>query len=160
MTPKEAIIGIGDWLKLLVWPGTTNKVFGDGVFIVVQIPIQQICEFPAPCVFLQLTNSSPHPEHPGILYQSISLSVFVENVQSSFSESVLLGGPRISGTSQGAGLLNVETVLFSALVKMTDVPGMAKIINIEKQIGRAVSVKGNYPLATQTYILTVLTGVY
>lgn len=158
MTPKQFFTRFQAWLKSMVWEGTTNKIFGDGVYVVPELPIEQLVRYPKPCIFVLDSGAIPHPQHPGILEQRFQVIIFVDNVQDGYGQGVILGACRIANTSRGAGILDIEEELLPQLHELTDLT--TKIMLVEKSSVKQVFLKKNAPLLFRNITFTVLLGLY
>lgn len=159
MTPKELFQRFQAWLEALEWTGTSNKIFGEAIWIVVEIPIMQLSRYPNPCGFIVDQGFVHHPEHPQIITQNFSLSVFVENIQSAFSESALVGACRTADTSSGAGILDLEKELLTQITKIDEL--VSQVFLVERSAPKPQKVSGaNWPLALRPFVFQALCNLY
>lgn len=159
MTPKDFFTNLQTWLRGCVWTGTTNKIFGDNVHVVPILPTQQISRMIFPACFLVDTGGSFDSSHPYILEQNFTIGIWLENVQSEFGEGVMLSACRVAGTSQGAGLLDIENEIFG---KICDIETLSstKISLIEKAKTTIQVTQNNFPLVTRVWTLSCLLSLY
>lgn len=158
MTPKELFERLQTELKSMTWGSTANKIFGEGVYIVSPLPIQNIDRWPNVCCFLVGKGFVNDPEHPGIGIQNFSITVFVENVFDALSSGGIVGANRVADTSAGAGILDIEKELISKLIKIVQLVSRALII--EKSFPEIQGVKNNFPLILKSFACSALVGVY
>lgn len=155
MTPRTFFLALQTALKAMVWGTTSNKVFGDAVYIVPSIPIEQLPRFQSTCAFIIDGGAVCDAESPQMLVQNFSIEIYVENVSSAFGEGVLLGANRVSDTSQGAGILDIEDELISKLADVDTLGGV--VVNlIEKSTPRATAVRDNFPAVTRSTSFSVI----
>lgn len=158
MTPKNFFSGLKSWGKSVVWTGTSNKVFGDSVFFVPDIPIQQMSQWRSPTLFIIDMGGSPSSTHPNLIENKFTLGIYIENVGDNFGESVMMSGNRVVNTSSGAGILDIEAVMMSSLIalwKMTS----TKVMIVEKSKARTTLVKSNSPSTLRVWTFSVLLEV-
>ena len=158
MTPKELFTRLQEQIQAMVWGSTSNLIFGESVYVCIEIPIEQLSRWRTPCAFIVDLGASIDNEHPGLLIQSFSINIFVQNVSSAFSEGVLLSANRTADTSQGAGLLAIEDDFLDQMIKI--IAMTTKIMLVEKGAAKPVKVKSNYPLITRAFSFQALVSVY
>ena len=158
MTPKQFYTRLRTAMKVLVWEGTSNLVFGNNVFISPQFMVQQLPEMVCPSLFIVDKGFVADEYHPGIGNLNFNFVLFVENVSDRFGEGVILGANRTTNTSRGAGVLDIVDEVFSYLFTVTALT--SKVMVLERSIPNAVTIKGNLPLVTQTIALSVYVGLY
>ena len=158
MTPTLFFERLRDYIKTLVWTGTTNKLFGDNVFVVPVLPAHMYYQIVAPSCYISPTEFQFHAEHPNIIFQAFEISIIVENVSSGFGEGVVLGANRTANTSRGAGMLDVMKELMINLNKKTDLT--SKVYIVEQNGVRGQFVKGNIPHIYQNFVLSVLLNYF
>lgn len=157
MTPKNFFTYLQTFIKGLVWTGTTTKIFGDNVYFVPDTPIEHLSRFQNPSCFILDTGATMHSEHPNLIYQTFTLMVFVENLNSAWGEGVLMSANRVINTSSGAGLIDIESELIPALIK-TITLNSSKISIVEKNKVKQSVISGNKPNATRVWgFETILT---
>lgn len=160
MTPKQLLEKMQTNLKAMVWGVTSNRIFGDEVFIVPEFPVQNLNRFRFPSVFIMDAGGVPHAEHSRLWIQNFSISVVVENVQSALGEGVMVGANRVANTSTGAGILDIEDELFDKLTVITGLEG-AKVMLVEKSAPKVQTVSGNnFPLIMRIFSFSALVGLY
>lgn len=159
MTPKELFERLQDWLQSLTWGATSNKIFGDSVFVVVEIPIEQLARFRHPSAFVVDQGYVAHPEHPLIGLQNFSIDIFAENLQDAMTESIVLGSNRVAATSPGAGVLDIFDELIS---KIFDIETLSstQISIVEKSTPKPAIMKGNIPLLTRSLSCVARVSLY
>jgi len=111
MTPKELFSRLQTELQAMTWGVTANQIFGEQVFVVPELPIQQIHRYSNGACFVVDGGAAVDPDHPQVLTQNFSVTVFVENVNSAYGEAVMLGGNRVANTTAGAGKFDIELEL-------------------------------------------------
>ncbi len=159
MTPKQFFTRLQADLKDLVWDDVPNsKMFGDSVFVVAKIPIEQISTFRPPVCFIVDNGGRLDSDHPGLIDQNFSLTIFVENLQDHMTQGILMGANRTAGTSLGAGLLDIEEELLPYLIDKTVLT--TKIMLIEKGVPKANVAKSNNPSMFRALTLSVLLSLY
>ena len=158
MTPKQLFERLKTTLEAMVWGATSNLVFGNNVYIVPELPIEQNARFISPSAFLTDTGAVADPEHPGLLTQNLTITVFIENVQNAFGDGVMVGANRITDQSEGAGILDVEDELLSKIIEVISLT--AKIMLVEKSLPKVSIVKSNRPSIFRSLAMSALVGVY
>lgn len=159
MTPKQFFTRLRTWLKAVTWEDSPGgKIFGESVYVVPKIPIEQISVYRPPAVFIVDKGASMDKDHPGLLVQSFSLSIFQEKISDHMTEDVLLGSMRQSGTSSGAGILDIEEELIPKIIDTTVLT--TKILLVEKSIPQVTTARGNNPLSFRALNFTVLLSLY
>lgn len=159
MTPKDFLTAVRDALRLVCWTGTSNKIFGDYVFIVPEVPIQQISQFPAPNCWIIDQGDTNHPEHPGLATQNFTILFFVENVGQNMGEGGVIGRNRVTGESDGAGLKDIEKEVWNALMIATTLGSQKIVINITGRAKKQV-VGQNFPLLFSSMSCRAFTWIY
>jgi len=144
MTPKTFFTELQNTLKLLVWTGTSSKIFGDNVYIVADTPLSHLNRFQSPSCFIMDLGGQLDDEHPNLLFQKFSLMLFVENNNNVWGEGVMLSSNRTINTSQGAGLFDIEEVLIPSLIKTVTLNAV-KIQVLEKSKSKQATISGNLP---------------
>ena len=157
MTPKQFMSRLKTLLSSMVWSETSNKVLSS-VYVVPQVPIQQITQFRTPCCFLVDNGFNQDTEHPGLLYQLFTLVFFVENVQNNMGESVLLGEGRVENTSLYAGLYDIEEEVISKIINTYSLT--TKVIINELTGIKTKVVPKNNPLIFRSWHGSVITSLY
>lgn len=157
MTPKQLFERLRDSLKSLTWTGTSNKIFGEAVYVAPKIPIQQLASFPRPCCFLLDEGAVNYEMHDDLAEQKFKIVVFVENAGERHGESVVLGGNRTANTSRGAGLLDIESEVINDLRTKTELSS-SKITLKNKSRIRSEFVKGAYPSVFRTLNFSCITS--
>lgn len=155
MTPKTFFSALRTWLRGLVWAGTSNKIFGDNVYMVPTLPIQQLARLQSPTAFIVDLGAIVDPIHPQLIDQNFSLSIWLENVQSEWGEGALLSACRTANTSKGAGLLDIEEALIPQLEQLTSLSS-TKILLVEKAKTRLEITQNNFPLLTRVWTFSCL----
>jgi hypothetical protein len=158
MTPKQFFDRMQDELQGMVWGATPNKIFGDQVFVVAELPMQQIARLRQTTAFLVDEGYINDHEHPGLMVQNFAITVFVDNVQSAFGEAVMLGANRATDTSKGAGILDIEYELTRKLLAIETLTSKAMLV--EKSTPKAKFIKGNTPLIFRSFAGSILCGMY
>jgi len=158
MTPKQFFTRLKTDLKALVWEGTSNKIFGDAVRIVPEIPIRQLNEWSAPFCFILDQGFVNHREHPGIGTQNFAITFFVENIQQNMGESAILSSNRVADTSFGAGTLDIEEELITYFIEKLSLT--TKIMIVEKNKPKVQLIGGNPPLLLSRWTFRTLLGYY
>jgi len=108
MKPRELLEDVQTALKALVWQGTANPVFGEAVYIVPLIPIEQITRYMRTSAFILDQGEASHPEHWGLIIAKFSIVLYVENFGEEHGQSVMIGGNRVPNDSRGAGVKDIE----------------------------------------------------
>lgn len=159
MTPKNFFTYLESLLKGLVWTGTSNKIFGNSVYFVVGNSTNHLSRFHnATCLLMDL-GGNIHPEHPNLVYQQWSLAVFVENVNDTWGEGVLLSANRTINTSQGAGLIDIESEVIGQLIKTITLSG-SKVSIVEKQKVKQSVLTGNAPSCYRIWQFETLLSLF
>ena len=158
MTPKQLFERLQDNLQALVWEGTSNLVFGENIYVVPEVPIQQLPDLISPTAFIVDKRFVNDTEHPGIGFQNFALTCFVENVSSRFGQASMLDGNRVTNTSKGVGTLNLADEVYSYLFSVTALT--TKIHILEKSAPTPMGIKGNYPLVTFSLNLSAFVSIY
>lgn len=158
MTPKTFFTYLRTWLRATVWTGTSNKIFGDNVFVVPTLPAQQISRFQSPTCFIVDLGASADEAHPRLLDQSFSIAIWVENVQSEYGEGSLLSACRTANTSKGAGLLDIEEAIFPQICNITDLTS-TKIMIVEKAKTKLEITQNNFPIVTRVWTMSCLLAI-
>lgn len=159
MTPKQLLQRVQTELKAMVWGVTANKVFGDSVYITPEVPIQQLALYQSPTAFIIDQGAPCDGEHPGILYQSFSVTIFVENYQCAKGEGAMVGAIRTANTSQGAGILDIEDEFLSKVIEIITMTTKAMLV--EKNVPKAQIVGGNnFPAVLRAFNFTAITSIY
>ena len=154
MTPKTFFERLQTTIKGLVWTGTSNKIFGDNVFIVPVFPGQLIYQIVSPTCYIIVGEAKCHDEHPNILFQRFQLNFFLEHVMSQFGQTALVGGARVADTSRGVGMFDLDNEVMTQLKKVTALTG--KIALIEENSAKCQYAQGNTPLVYKAFSFSVL----
>lgn len=104
-----------DRIRLLEWPGTSNKIFDNDVYIVVALPTQNIAQMNTPCAFIVDQGFVNDREYPRMGWQKFSIAFFLENELDSFGESTMIGSGQYANSSRGQGCKVVEETLLREL---------------------------------------------
>jgi len=158
MTPKQLFTRLKAYLKTVVWEGTANKIFGEFVYVVPEVPILQACQFVPPCAFIIDQGAIPDKEHPGLLTQNFTIAILVENIQSEYGEGLILSACRIADTSKGAGLLDIEEDLLLQLIEKIELT--TKLMLIEKGVPKSGLLKSNNQAVIRSLTFSALVGIY
>uniref|UniRef100_A0A6H1ZG31 Uncharacterized protein n=2 Tax=viral metagenome TaxID=1070528 RepID=A0A6H1ZG31_9ZZZZ len=159
MTPVLFFSRLRTYLKTMAWVAAPQgKIFGDSVYIVSKIPIEQIAAYRPPVAFIVDGGAAIDNNHPGLIQQSFSISIFVQNVQDHMGESVMLGANRAAGTSEGAGLLDIEEEMINQIIDVTVLT--TKVMLVEKGLPSATVARGNNPAVFRTIKFSVLLSLY
>ena len=158
MTPQVFFTQFRDYLKAIVWTGTSTKVFGDNVFVVPALPAHMLYQIVAPSCYICPTEMRYHEEHPNIIFQGFEIALYIENVSSAFGEGVVLSANRTTNTSRGAGIADVSRELMLNINKKTALT--SKIYIVENSGVRAQFAKGNIPFIYQTFIFSVMLNYF
>ena len=151
MDVKNFFTNLRTFLRACVYTGTTRKIFGDEVYIVAELPIENIPRFRSPMCFMMDAGGGMDGTHPEIIEQLFTLGIFVENIGSAFGEDAFLG----TSANHGKGLFEIEKEVLKNLVNTTSLSG-SKILLIEKSKASAEIVSGNNPLIFRTMTFSVL----
>lgn len=146
-TPQDVLTRVQTLLQALVWTGTSNKIFGSNVYVVSEFPMQQIGQLCPPCVVILDQGFTPHKEHSAIGTERFTIMIFVENMGQNMGQGAMLSQNRVTGTSQGAGLLAIEKAVCDML-RTTISDGTNKVCYNMAGRGKKTMVKGNQPLMT------------
>ena len=159
MIPYTFFDSLKTVIAAMVWPGTTNKIIGDNVHIVVDTPEILMSRFQPPSVFIKDTGGKPHHNHPYIIEQKFTLGFFIENVANAFGDNSILGSNRAINTSKGAGILSVENEIFGQILKITNFSSVP--IRIMKE-GKAPtsSIKGASPAILRVWSFSVVLSFF
>lgn len=145
LTPKALLQRMQTILKAVCWPSTSNKIFGDSVYIVPAFPIQQLSQVVTPMALVVDDGEVSHAEHPALVTQNFSLLLFVENVQHNLGEGAIVGKNRITNYSSGAGTKDILDVVLETL--MTDTTLTTPGLHVKNRT-RPTLVASNSPLVT------------
>jgi len=146
MTPEQILSRTRDALRVLVWPGTANKVFGpSSVYVVGDTPIMALSQYAKPCAFVVDQGTLSHDEHPGLQIQNFTIMLFVENIAQNYGEGGVLGRNRVPDTSSGAGLKAIEKEVLTDLVKQITL-STDKVVLVSKNISKSAFIGHNVPL--------------
>lgn len=145
MTPKNLFLELQKIMKLLVWTGTGNKIFGKNVYIIPEnsSSLMQLSQLLSPACFIMETGQKCHFEHNNIVAQNFSIILFVENIQSQYGEGAIVGSCRIVGKSQGAGILDIEKEVLTEIFQET-VLNASKVVLEGKNRTKVGIVKGAF----------------
>ena len=146
MTPKSLFTELSSAFKNLKWPGSSNTVFGNSVYIVPEIPISQISQMTKPSIYIVDQGQIHHQEHNGLCNQNFSLAIFIENVGINYGEGVVMGRNEISLTSIGKGHKDITELVFKTLYT-TEAYTSGKIVFNGKSTQKASVIGNNYPLS-------------
>lgn len=141
-------------IKAMVWTGTSNKVFGNNVFVVPFLPMQTLGSLVPPTCFIVETGFSHHTEHPNIIEQDFNIEIFLENVSSEFGRGIVLGANRITNTSQGAGEIDIEKEMKTQIINTITLTDSVQIIETSSQ--KASTIAGNSPLIWRVMTYSVM----
>ena len=159
MKPRELLEDVQTILKGLVWGATANKVFGEAVYIVPVIPIEQITRYMRPAAFIIDNGEASHPEHPGLILLKFSIARYLEHFGEEHRESVMVGGNRDPNTSKGVGIKDVEEQILWALINTTT--QTTKIVFQGKSRNKAQTPKGaNIPNIYKIGSFEAMTAIY
>lgn len=159
MTPKQFFTRLKAFLKAVAWEDSPNgKIFGDSVYVVPKIPIEQITAYRPPVAFIVDKGAVLDSNHPLLLVQNFHIAVYQENFRDHMTEGTLLGRNRTEGTSKGAGLLDIEEELIPKLAETTVLT--TKIMIVEKNIPVTNVAKGNNPGTFRSNAFSVLLSLY
>lgn len=158
MTPKNFFTYLRTLLRAAVWTGTTNKIFGDNVFVVPTLPAQQLSRFQSPTCFLVDLGAAVDQSHPQLLEQNFSIAFWIENVQSEFGEGSMLSACRTANTSKGAGLLDIEGEIFPQICSTIALSG-TKIMIVEKAKTRIEITQNNFPILSRVWTMSCLLSI-
>ncbi len=155
MTPKDFFTNLQTWLQGLVWTGTSNKIFGNNVYIIPAFPTQQLTRFQSPMCFLMDLGAVVNDVHPRLIEQNFSLAIWIENVQSAFGEGSLLSACRTVNTSLGAGLFDIEQAIFPQICDIIAFSS-TKIMIVEKAKTKLEITQNNFPIVSRVWTLSCL----
>jgi len=155
MTPKNFFTYLQTLLKGMVWTGTSNKVFGNNVYIVTDTPMELLSRAQNPTCYIMDMGAALDEEHPNLVEQGFSLMLFVENNNSAYGEGVMMSANRTINTSQGAGLLDIEEEVITQLIKTITLSSV-KIDLLEKSKAKSSVISGNRPNAHRTWSFNAL----
>lgn len=161
MTPLQLFERLKTYFEqTLTWGTTENLVFGPGhVYIVPEVPIEQLAQFRTPTVFIIDQGFVCDTEHPGLANQNFSLTLYLDNINCPMGESALIGSGRVADTSEGAGMLDIIPELLRKLSKITGLT--TKLLLIEKGGARNQIVSGaNRPQLLCPLNFEALVSVY
>ena len=108
-----------DKIRTLEWPGTSNKIFDNDVFVVAELPTPNLNQFNGPCAFIVDQGFINDKEYPRLGFQKFSIAFFLENALDAFGEATMIGGCSVNNTSRGQGCKLVEEVLLRELREVT-----------------------------------------
>ena len=158
MIPKTFFTRLQTLLKGLVWTGTSSLIFGENVFIIPSLNPATFADIVHPTCYVLEGGYKCHDEHPNILFQNFQILFFVENVQSRFGETALLSGNRTTGTSQGAGLFEIEQEILTNVIKtftLTDA-----VFIVEEGAGKSQILSSNFPLLNRSLSFSVMLSMF
>lgn len=159
MTPDQFFTKLKTYFQGLEWGSSGNKIFGNNVFVVPEIPIQQISAYRSPSLFILDLGVKHYPEAPGIGDLKFGLFPFIENVQSAYGEGSMLSANRTADTSNGVGLLPLESEYLAQMLEVTSLDS-AKILLLESNSVKTQTIKNNFPLVLRGYLFKVLVSYY
>ena len=144
MTPKQILEDVRDFLRELTWPSSANLVFGERVYVVAEIPIQQLPQYGSPCAFVVDQGNTSHPEHHRLCTQNFNVQLFIENLASNYGEGGILSRNKVANTSSGTGSKEIEAYI---LKKMSEIMSLTtKIVLIGTSRSKPQIAASNYPL--------------
>ena len=155
MTPKEFFERLQDELQSAVWEGTSNRIFGDAVFVVPEIPIANLSRWPRCCCFVKDEGTVFDEEHPNLMWQNATLTVALDNVQDALGSGAMVGANRTAGTSKGAGMLDLHYALSRVLMGVTALTSRVVLLEASSQPPNVVD-GGNAPAVTKVFSISAL----
>lgn len=155
MTPKELFERLQDQLQTCVWEGTSNKIFGDAVYIVPRIPIEGLPRWGRCCCFIMDEGTVFDDSHPNLMWQNFSISVYTENVFDGLGSGVMVGANRVAGQSYGAGTLDLHYALTRFLNSITALVGRINFMEESSQETKVLS-GANAPNVTKLFSCSAL----
>ena len=158
MTPKIFFTRLQNALKLLVWTGTSNKIFGENVFVVATMPGMPLAQIVSPTAYVIEGGFKPHDEHPQIIFQNFQIALFIENIQSEFGQSSILGANQTTSTSRGVGMLDLEREVLDNVIKMISLTD--KISIIETGAGKAQFSQAGQPNLQRILGFSTILGLF
>lgn len=144
-------------IKAMVWTGSTNKIFGDNVWVTASLPSQCMGQIVAPSCFIVESGYKHHPEYPNVVDQDFYLEIFIENVGNELGRSAMMGGNRTTNKSMGAGALDIDSEVMTQIIKTVSMTSSVQIIETAAQ--KASMVSGNHPLLWRVYAFNVMLEV-
>lgn len=122
----------------------TISAFGVNVWVATHIPvIASIPQQVSPSAFLLDGGYENHGEHPNIIIQNFSIAYFLENVQSEYGSSAVVG-------SNGAlGICEIDALIARNVIETVSLT--EKIIIVEKGVMQGSEVSGNHPLVQRQH---------
>jgi len=158
MTPKIFFTRLQNALKLLVWTGTSNKIFGENVFVVAALPGMPLAQIVSPTAYVIESGFKQHDEHPQIIFQNFQIALFIENVQSEFGQSSILGANQTTNTSRGVGMLDLEREILDNVIKTISLTD--KISIIETGAGKAQFSQAGQPNLQRLLGFSTILGLF
>lgn len=141
-------------LKALVWPGTSNLVFGEAVYAVAEIRLKNLHRYHRPCCFIIPRGGVTYAENDQLFEQNFHIVTWVENHNDEFGEGILFGSGREAGTSRGAGIFDVDQVVINHLRSITTLNSRPITIKRQSQ-PKIVEVKDNEESAFRVFKCSV-----
>ena len=142
MTPEQFFSSLRDSLRALVWPSSTNRVLGDAVRVVAELPMESLQEYPRDSAFIMDMGGQSYSEHDELFIQHFRLVLFHENFNDRYGESVMLGSGEEADTTRGVGIFKIDQVITNHVRSLTTL-GSRKVTIKRKSKPRIVNVKGN-----------------
>jgi len=155
---KTLFVNLRTHLRGTAWTGTANEVFGDEVYIVPRVPMENLSRFGMPCCFILDKGSDFYDQHPGLEEQKFQLVVFQENVADPYGEGVVLSANRTANTSKGAGILEIEQEIVRSLKSVTALSS-AKITLRHRNKIEVAMVKENEPSVFRSLTFSAFTSI-
>ena len=137
------------------WTGTSNNLFGT-VSLITSVPDEDLLSMQLPALLVRETGWTPHKEHPRLGHLSVEFSAVVENLGDRWGRSAVMGASRTANTSEGAGLAQLHTELWSTWNRDGRPDGFVIQQIRETTQGPQPSAMEGRTLAYQTYQLRVL----
>lgn len=158
MTPKELFEGLQELLQALEW-SAGNKIFGNNVYIVPFFPIKHIHQFVLPCAFIAEAGSVSHFQHEGIVEQRSFIYFIVKQFQDNRGAYIVQGGNRVSNTSSGAGILDIDNKILQAFRDAVELSDLKVVIRSNIRHSPMLAPRNN-PISIRRITLDARTYLY
>lgn len=130
MLPSEFFSELKARLENIEWPGTSNKIFYRKVWVVPELPQENIAEFGQPSCFILDQGIVNDKEYARLMWQKFSLAIFLENPRQNMGESTMVGGGAIDDSSIGQGCKSIESVVLREVIEIIELGTPAQPIQM------------------------------
>ena len=153
LKPSELYENLRTTFNAMVYQGTTEAIFQNGVYAVPEFPVMQLQQIYNYSAHIVDRGGVPHKEHPGLIITKFDILIFLEHLGDEFGQYIVLGG------NSKRSIKEIEESIIWSFENITELASN-RIVLRNKVIGKKKFIRNNTPITTCLISCEAFTSIY